>query len=158
MTSIVKSLPWYIKDNNHALEIFRTFNFSGEENHFHYEQNIFTHCNPKQWRLPSTQMLFEPTSCQKPSSETLLRLAELVLTYKCFPIGDNCNKQINGVAMGTKMGPSYVNLFADYTENKFFLNYHGPKPDLINDNDLSTSVHYKLTDSHNYLLHSSSHS
>ena len=27
----------------------------------------------------------------------------------------------------------------------------------INDNGLSTSVHYKLTDSHNYLLHSSSH-
>ena len=27
----------------------------------------------------------------------------------------------------------------------------------INDNGLSTSVHYKATDSHNYLLHSSSH-
>ena len=27
----------------------------------------------------------------------------------------------------------------------------------INDNGLSTSVHYKPTDSHNYLLHSSSH-
>ena len=27
MTSIVKSLPSYIKDSNHALEIFRNFNF-----------------------------------------------------------------------------------------------------------------------------------
>ena len=30
MTPIVKSLPLYIKDNNHALEIFRNFNFTGE--------------------------------------------------------------------------------------------------------------------------------
>ena len=107
------------------------------------------------------------------------------------------------------MGPSYANLFVGFIENKFFSNYHGPKPDLykryiddcvgatssskeelnlfinsvnsfhpalkytweisenslafldiklsINDNGLSTSVHYKPTDSHNYLLHSSSH-
>ena len=105
------------------------------------------------------------------------------------------------------MGPSYANLFVGYIENKFFSNYHGPKPDLykryiddcvsttstirkelnefitsvnsfrpalkctceisenslvflaikfsINDNGLSTSVHYKPADSHNYLLHSS---
>ena len=32
--------------------------------------------------------------------------------------------------MGTKMGPSYANLFVGFTENKFFSNYHGPKPDL----------------------------
>ena len=107
------------------------------------------------------------------------------------------------------MGPSYANLFVGYIENKFFSNYHGPKPDLnkryidhcvgatsssreelnqfitsfnsfhpvlkyiweisenalaflyiklsINGNGLSTSVHYKPTDSHNYLQHSSSH-
>ena len=107
------------------------------------------------------------------------------------------------------MGPSYANLFVGFIENKFFSNYHGPKPDLykryiddcvgatssskeelnlfinsvnsfhpalkytweisenslafldiklsINDNGLSTSVYYKPTDSHNYLLHSSSH-
>ena len=30
MTPIVKSLPLYMKDSNHALEIFRTFNFSSE--------------------------------------------------------------------------------------------------------------------------------
>ena len=30
ITPMVKSLPSYIKDSNHALEIFRNFNFSGE--------------------------------------------------------------------------------------------------------------------------------
>ena len=28
------------------------------------------------------------------------------------------------------MGPSYANLFVGFIENKFFSNYHGPKPDL----------------------------
>ena len=100
------------------------------------------------------------------------------------------------------MGPSYANLFVGFIENKFFSNYHGPKPDLykhyiddyvgatsssreelnlfinsvnftweisenslafldiklsLNDNGLSTSIYYKPTDSHNYLLHSFSH-
>ena len=31
MAPIVRSLPSYIKDNQHALQIFRDFNFSGED-------------------------------------------------------------------------------------------------------------------------------
>ena len=32
--------------------------------------------------------------------------------------------------MGTKMGPSYVNLFVGFIEHQFFSQYHGPKPEL----------------------------
>ena len=32
--------------------------------------------------------------------------------------------------MGTKMGPSYPNLFVGYTEHQFFIQYNGPKPEL----------------------------
>ena len=112
----------------------------------------------------------------------------------------------NSVAMGTKMEPSYANLFVGYVEHQFFNQYDGPKPDLydryiddcigaisssreelnrfitsvnsfhpalkyiweisetslafldikvsISGNALCTSVHYKPTDSHSYLLHS----
>ena len=34
------------------------------------------------------------------------------------------------MAMGTKMGPSYANLFVGYIEHLFFNQYNGPKPDL----------------------------
>ena len=146
---------------------------------------------------------------KEPSSETLLRLAELFLTLNCFSFAGNYYKQINGVAIGTKMEPSYANLFVGYVEHQFFIQYDGPKPDFygryidncngaisssreelnrfitsvnsfhpvlkytweisetslafleikvsINGNGLRTSVHYKPTDSHSYLLHSSSH-
>ena len=32
--------------------------------------------------------------------------------------------------MGTKMGPSYANLFVGFIEHHFFSQYHGPKPEL----------------------------
>ena len=32
--------------------------------------------------------------------------------------------------MGTKMGPSYANLFLGFSERKFFSQHHGPKPEL----------------------------
>ena len=113
--------------------------------------------------------------------------------------------------MGTKMGPSYANLFVGYVEQQIFKQYTGPIPDFfgryindclgtasftrvdlerfinyvngfhhafkftweisetcvsfldtctsvsINDDALATSVSYKPTDSHSYLLFSSSH-
>ena len=210
MTPIVKSLPSYIKDSNHALETFCNFNFSGE-NKIIFTMDITSLYTviPNNEGLLALKYFFNQRPIKKPSSQTLLRLAELVLTLNCFSFGDNYYKQINGVAMGTKMGPSYANLFVGFIENKFFSNYHGPKPDLykryiddcvgatssskeelnlfinsvnsfhpalkytweisknslafldiklsINDDGLSTSVHYKPTDSHNDLLHSSSH-
>ena len=67
---------------------------------------------------------------KKPSSETLLRLAELVLTLNCFSFAGSYYKLINGVAMGTKMGPSYANLFVGYIEHQFFNQYNGPKTEL----------------------------
>ena len=71
---------------------------------------------------------FDHRTVKEPSSETLLRLAELVLTLNCFSFGGNYYKQTNSVAMDTQMGPSYVNLFGDYIEHQLFSQYHGPKP------------------------------
>ena len=121
--------------------------------------------------------------------------------------------QTNGIAMGTKMGPSYAILFVGFVEHQYNTNttsqYNSPKPQLygryidncigttsstreeltqfitevnsfhpalkytweISDNSLSfldikvsiegnglcSSVYYKPTDSHSYLLYSSSH-
>ena len=54
---------------------------------------------------------------REPSSETVIRLAELILTLNCFSFGGNYYKQNNGVAMGPKIGPSYVNLFVGFSEH-----------------------------------------
>ena len=80
--------------------------------------------------LLALKHFFDLRTVKEPGSETLLRLAELVLTLNCFSFADSYCKEINGVAMGTKMGPSYANLFVGYIEHKFFNQYNGPKPEL----------------------------
>ena len=73
---------------------------------------------------------FDQRTVKEPSSETLLHLSELVLTLNCFSFAGSYYKQINGVAMGTRMGTSYSNLFVGYVEHQFFKQYNGPKPEL----------------------------
>ena len=133
MTPIVKSLLSYIKDSNHALEAFRNVNFSGE-NKIIFTMDITSLYTviPNNEGLQALKYFFNQRPIKKPSSETLLRLAEMVHTLNCFSFGENYYKQINGVAMGTKMGPSYANLFVGFIENKFFSSHQGPKPDLFN--------------------------
>ena len=75
-------------------------------------------CSP--WRrFPRPQTLFDQRTVKEPSSETLLRLAEQVLTLNCFLFGGSYNKQTSDVAMGTKMGTSYVNLFVGLSNANF---------------------------------------
>ena len=83
MAPIVKSLPSYIKDSQHALEIFCDFNFLGED------QLIFTMdisslytVIPNSEGLQELRYFFDQRTVTKLSSETLLRLAEPVLTLR----------------------------------------------------------------------------
>ena len=120
MTPIVKSLPSYIKDSQHALEIFRDFNFLGRDKFiFTIDITSLYTVIPNSEGLLALKYFFDQRISKEPSSEMLLRLAELVLTINCFSFAGNYYKQINGVAMGTKMGPSYANLFVGYVEHQF---------------------------------------
>ena len=199
-----------VKDSQHALEIFRDLSFLGQ-NKLIFIMDITSLYTviPNDEGLRALKHFFDHRTVKEPSSETLLRLAELILTLNRFSFGDNYYIQTNGVAMGIKMGPSYANLFVGFIEHQFFSQYHGPKPELygryvddwigatsstkeeltqfitavisfhpalkytweifdtslafldikisIEGNGLCTSVYYKPTDSHSYLLYSSSH-
>ena len=121
MTPIVKSLPSYIKDSTHAPKIFRDFNFSGQDKLiFTMDITSLYTVIPNSKGLQALKHFFDQRTVKEPSSETLLRLAELVLTLNCFSFAGNYYKHINGVAMGTRMGPSYANLFVEYVEHQFF--------------------------------------
>ena len=72
--------------------------------------------------LPNSNVRLNPT--------VVLRLAELVLTLNSFSFGDEHFTQCKGVAMGTKMGPSYACLFMGYLEERIFQAFKGRVPDL----------------------------
>ena len=159
--------------------------------------------------LRALKFFFDKCPIQELSTCVLLRLAELVLTLNNFSFDGEHYQQISGVAMGTKMGPNYANLFVGFVEKQIFEQYTDPIPDYfgryiddccgaascsrgeleqfinyvnnfhpalqftweisetsvsfldilvtMNGNRLVTSVFYKPTDSHSYLLYSSSH-
>ena len=85
MTPIVKSLPSYIKDSNHALEISRYFNFSGKNKIiFTMDIRCLYTVIPNNEGLQTLKYFFNQRPIKKSSSETLLRLAELVHTQLFF--------------------------------------------------------------------------
>ena len=55
---------------------------------------------PNNEGLKALRVFFDKHIIKEPSSETLFRLAELVLTLNCFSFADNHYKHVNGVAMG----------------------------------------------------------
>ena len=75
---------------------------------------------PNDENLQALEHFSDRPNVKEPSSETLLRLAELVLTLNCFSFGGNYYKQTNGLAMGTKMEPSYANFFIGFIKHQFF--------------------------------------
>ena len=155
MSPFVKSLPSYIKDTNHALKTFRDFNFSGQKKLiFTMDITSLYTVIPNHEGLLALKYFFDQHANKQPSTETLIRLAELVLTLNCFSFSDNYYKQINGVAMGTKMGPSYANLFVGFIEQQFFDKFDGTNRNftaatstialaqhLAADKSLTTSLH-----------------
>ena len=65
----------------------------------------------------------------------IIRLAEPLLTINRFSFSGNFYKQVNGVAMGTKMGPGYANLFVGFIKNHYSTNLMA-----LNRNFIATSM------------------
>ena len=76
MAPIVKSLPSYIKDSQHALEIFRDFNFLGEDKLiFTMDISSLYTVIPNSEGLRALWYFFDQRTVKEPSSERLLRPA-----------------------------------------------------------------------------------
>ena len=207
----VKLLPTYVKDTNHALTLFDQYTFSDSNPRILFTMDVSSLYTsiPHADGLRALRHFLDSNPSPHITSDTVIRLAELVLTMNSFEFDGEFYQQISGVAMGTKMGPCYACLFMGYLEQQIFDSFPGTIPDIflryIDDivgvtsmsyNELqnfflfannfhpnikfttttsstqvtfldinlflspfclSTSVHYKETDSHSYLRYSSSH-
>jgi hypothetical protein len=61
---------------------------------------------------------------QRPSTESFIQLLEHVLNFNNFMFNGEHFLQISGTAMGTKMAPSYANIFMGRLERRLL--YHSP--------------------------------
>ena len=213
MAPFVKQLPTYVKDTNHALSIFDSFTFDEADQRpcllFTMDVKSLYTVIPNDGGLQALAFFLDRRTVKEPSTHTLVRLAELVLTLNAFSFDDQHYRQIGGVAMGSTMGPKYACLFVGYIEERIRSTYTSFVPQLhkryiddvvgaaqcsrlelenfinhvfnfhpalqftsnisdlelpfldiklkINNHSIQTSVHYKETDTHNYLHHTSLH-
>eukprot|EP00061_Rhincodon_typus_P003863 g21152.t1 len=81
--------------------------------------------------LKALRFLLSHRPDQSPSTNTLIRLTELILTLNNFSFSSSHFLQTKGVAMGTHMGPSYACLFVGYVEQSLFRSSTGTIPHLF---------------------------
>ena len=132
LSPFVEQQPTYIKDSNHAINIFSTFRFQGEHCFlFSMDVKSLYTSIPHEDGLIALHHFFYQRSDPEPPTNTLIRLAELVLQKKFFSFNVSFYVQKSGVAMGSNLGHSFACLFVSYQEEKNFQSYQGPIPELF---------------------------
>ena len=85
---------------------------------------------PNDCGLQALAYFLDKRDIKEPTTSTLTRLAELVLTLNSFSFNNEYYRQRGGVAMGSRMGPNYACLFVGYVEQQIRERYTGFIPQL----------------------------
>eukprot|EP00061_Rhincodon_typus_P010195 g34299.t1 len=93
-------------------------------------QSLYT-CIPHKEDFKDLHFFLLHRPNQSPSTDPLIRLAELVLTLNKFSFDSFHFLQTKEVAMGTRMSPSYPCLFVGFVEQSLFCDYTGTIPHLF---------------------------
>eukprot|EP00061_Rhincodon_typus_P016959 g45440.t1 len=88
-------------------------------------------CIPHKDGMEALRFFLSHRPNQTPSTDTLIRLAELVFTLNNFSFDSSHFLQTKGGTTGTCMGPSYACLFVLFVEQFLFHNYTGTIPHLF---------------------------
>ncbi|XP_076454412.1 uncharacterized protein LOC143289298 [Babylonia areolata] len=126
---LVAALPTYVKDTNHTLNLLNDFSFHADctERHVFTMDIVSLYTNiPHQEGMLAVKH-FLPKSSLRLHFPTILRLTELVLTLNSSFDQDHFQQQ-SGIAMGTKMGPSFACLFVGFIQEQAFRQYKGVRP------------------------------
>ena len=94
MAPLVKQLPTYVKDSSHALQILKSFSFTGSHRYlFTMDIKSLYTVIPNNDGLKALKYHLDLRPEQQPPTNTLVRLAELVLNLNCFDFdGNTTNK------------------------------------------------------------------
>ena len=89
---------------------------------------LYTHI-PHTEGIAAARKALENRPVRQPPTEDIVQLIKLVLSRNCFTCKEQHYKQITGTAMGTRMAPSYANLFMSSFEQDLLDAAPGPTPD-----------------------------
>ena len=130
---IVEKCPTYIKDTTNLLQTLDNFEFKDvtpEKHLFTMDvKGLYTNI-PNSDGLKALRHFLDKRENPSISTETLARLAELVLTKNCFEFNGQFYSQSGGTMMGTPFGVEYSCLFMSFEEEKINQEYDDEKPQL----------------------------
>lgn len=130
LTPIVSQLPTFIQDSPHALRILQDFTFCNPGPRFLFTMDISSLYTslPHDLCMKALEHFLNKRTDQSVSTETLLRLCELVLTTNSMQFNGDFYKQCKGIAMGSRIGPGVACLTMGYIEETMLAQYCGPAP------------------------------
>jgi hypothetical protein len=129
---IVESLPSYTKNSTHALKKVLDHPLKPDEPTILFTMDVKSLYTiiPHQDGLEALRYFLNKRAIQNPPTSTIIRLAELVLTLNSFECNGEFYHQTRGVAMGTRMGPTYANLFMGFLEEQMQNTFTGSTPEI----------------------------
>lgn len=134
MCLLVRNFGTYVKDTNHGFRIFADFHFdntrTGERFLSTMDIKSLDTVIPNNSGLEALAYFLNKRPVLDPSTSTLTRPAELVLTLNAFSFNGDFYQQIEEVAMGSKMGPNYACFLVGYVEERIASQYDGFVPQL----------------------------
>eukprot|EP00061_Rhincodon_typus_P008300 g30792.t1 len=115
LSPLIQELLTYIWDTTHTLYLFQSFQFPGPQ-HLIFTMDVQSLYMgiPHMEGLKALCFFLSHRPTQPPSTDTLIRLAELVLTLNNFSFDSSHFLQTKGMAMGTCMGPRCDFLFVGF--------------------------------------------
>ena len=119
MRHLVPRIPSYLKDTNSSIKSITREKVSATQDLLVTidVQSLYTNIPHTEGIQALNRILKEAHT--DPLKELLIcRLANLVLTKNYFTFNNSLCRQIQGTAMGTRMAPSYVNIFMKYIETQ----------------------------------------
>ena len=122
---LVKKLPSYLRDSTHLINLLKDLHLPKDAILASLDvTSLYTNI-PNQEGIDATaSYLFRHRDpSHNPTNYSLCKLLEVVLTTNNFRFDNKDYLQVGGTAMGTKLAPSFANLFMGYFENKFVYSY-----------------------------------
>ena len=113
---LVPTIPSYLKDTSHLIQILLGKTLAPEDILVTIDvKSLYTNI-PHIEGIQALNRTLEETNIHLMKKLLICRLANLVLTKNYFTFNKKLCRQIQGTAMGTRMAPSYANIFMKYVE------------------------------------------
>ena len=122
---MVMTLPSYLRDSSHLLNIIRHLKVPpGAILATLDVTSLYTNIPNDEGILAASRYLFRHRDPSiNPTDHSICKLLELVLKTNNFEFDNKEFLQVGGTAMGTKLAPSFANLFMGYFEEKYVAPY-----------------------------------